>query len=216
MSIDEIGAKIVEQARSQQGIEIACVFFGILCVWQTVRESVWCWFTGTIQVVLTGYVVFRAGLYADFVLQILYVVLNGYGLYQWMYGGDKKSPLKITRLSPRESTGIFFLALPLLTVGMALVLRKLQPDSTTYVLDALTTSLSLLAQVMLARKKLENWFVWIAANFIYIGLYGYKDLYLLSAMQIIFIALSLRGWFKWRETLIKQEPAAEVTCPSAI
>jgi len=216
MSIEEMGAKIVEQARSQQGIEIACVVFGILCVWQTVRESAWCWFTGTIQVVLTGYVVFRAGLYADFGLQILYVVLNGYGLYQWLYGGDEKSRLKVTRTTRAGYAIVLFFALPMLTGVMAGVLRHFQPDSKTYWLDALSTALSLIAQVGLARKKLENWWVWIVANFIYIGLYAYKDLYYLSAMQIVFIALSLRGWFKWRESLVKQNAVAEVTCVSEI
>lgn len=212
----DILAKIIEQAASQQGIEWACVVFGILCVWQTVRESVWCWLTGTIQVLLTGYVVFRAQLYADFVLQILYVVLNGYGLYQWLYGGDRKSPLKVTRTTRVGHTLIFLIALPALTCGLASVLRYVQVDSKTYWLDALTTALSIVAQVMLARKKLENWWVWIVANTIYIGLYAYKDLYYLSAMQIVFIALSLRGWFQWRASLLKPEPLVQVTCPSAI
>jgi len=216
MSAGEIVDKIIVQAASQQGIEIACVVFGILCVWQTVRENPWCWLTGTIQVVLTGYVVFRAGLFADFGLQILYVVLNGYGLYQWLYGGEKKSVLKVSTTSLRDRLILIVLVLPIITLAMVSMLRLVQSDSKTVWLDAYTTALSLVAQVMLANKKLENWFFWVAANLIYIGLYGYKELYYLSAMQIVFIALSVRGWMNWRETLIKQKPGAEVTCPSAI
>lgn len=216
MTVNEIVTKIVEQAASQQGIEIACGVFGILCVWQTVRENPWCWFTGTVQVVLTGYVVFRAGLYADFGLQILYVVLNGYGLHQWLYGGEKKSALKVTALSFAGYIFVFCFTLPGLTIPIAYGLHHIQPDSTTYWLDAFTTSLSLVAQVMLARKKLENWWIWIAANVIYVGLYGYKELYYLAAMQPVFIALSLMGWLRWRKSLVKQNTDTEVTCPSAI
>lgn len=216
MSVHDIVTKIVEQAASQQGIEIACVVFGILCVWQTVRENPWCWLTGTIQVVLTGYVVFRAGLFADFGLQILYVVLNGYGLYQWLYGGDRKTKLKVSSTSLRDRLILIVVVLPILTVSMVSVLRLVQSDSKTVWLDAYTTGLSLVAQVMLARKKLENWFFWIAANVIYIGLYGYKELYYLAAMQIVFIALSVRGWMQWRQALVKPAADDQVTCSGAM
>ena len=71
-------------------------------------------------------------------------------------------------------------------------------DSNVPYWDAVTTVLSLVAQYMLAKKLLENWWVWIAANTLYIGLYVYKELHLVAGLQVVFIALSVMGYLRWK------------------
>jgi nicotinamide mononucleotide transporter len=213
MSVHDILHNLFEQARSQNVLEIAALLSGIMCVWQTVRENAWCWITGTVNVVLIAYLVFQAGLFADFALQILYVLLNAYGFYQWLHGGEKRSELHISTTPLRMRLLLFAGVLPLMTLLLSQILHEFQPDSTTYMLDAYTTSLSICAQMMLAHKKLENWGVWITANIIYIGLYGYKGLYYLAFMQIVFIALSIKGWRDWRVALLKQRASDRRIAP---
>lgn len=84
-------------------------------------------------------------------------------------------------------------------------------DSTPF-LDALTTVLSLVAQYMLTRKLLENWYVWITVDVIYIGLYIYKDLYLTGFLYAIFLCMCIVGLVQWRKALLN-EPVAPVAAP---
>jgi nicotinamide mononucleotide transporter len=68
-------------------------------------------------------------------------------------------------------------------------------------LDALTTVASLIALFMTGRKLLESWWVWIAVNIVYIGLYVYKGLLLTAVLYAIFAALSVIGLLNWRQRL---------------
>jgi nicotinamide mononucleotide transporter len=61
--------------------------------------------------------------------------------------------------------------------------------------------MSLLAQWMIAKKKIENWIIWIIADLIYVGMYIYKDLYLTAFLYFIFILLAIKGYFDWKISL---------------
>jgi nicotinamide mononucleotide transporter len=67
--------------------------------------------------------------------------------------------------------------------------------------DAVTVALSLVAQYALTRKWLENWFIWIIANVIYIGLGVSAQSYQFAALQLVYIALSLMGYRHWMKDL---------------
>ena len=73
-------------------------------------------------------------------------------------------------------------------------------DSTTELADAGTTAASLVAQYMLNRRWLQNWFVWIAVDVVYIGLYGYKGLWITAALYLGFLAVCAGGFRAWRRT----------------
>lgn len=77
--------------------EVAGVAFGVVAVWLTVRENVWCWPTGLVNVVLSGVVFAQARLYADMGLQAVYVALCLYGWYAWLHGGADHGVLHVSR-----------------------------------------------------------------------------------------------------------------------
>ena len=84
----------------------------------------------------------------------------------------------------------------LATLGLAWLLRH-WTNSTVPVLDSLITALSLAAQFMMARKWIENWGVWILANFLSVGLLIYKGLYLTSGLYAVFQVLCVLGLAEW-------------------
>ena len=71
-------------------------------------------------------------------------------------------------------------------------------DSDVVMLDSITTSLSLTAMLLLARRKVENWLYWIVADIIYIPLFIYKGLYVTSLQYMVFLYLAIRGYDEWK------------------
>jgi nicotinamide mononucleotide transporter len=178
---------------------------GLLNVWLLVRQHILNWPLGILNVALLMLVFWAAGLYADAGLQILYVLLGLYGWWAWRYGGAGRSQLIV-----RATTGREWLAQAVagvvLTAGLALFLDRLT-SSTVPLADALTTALSLLATYGQSRKLVENWWLWIVADLIYIPLYGYKDLWLTAILYVAFLALCVAGLRTWRSALRKPVPA---------
>jgi nicotinamide mononucleotide transporter len=180
---------------------------GLVTVWLVVRQHIANWPLGILNVLLLMLVFWTSGLYADSGLQIVYVVLGLYGWWSWLYGGAHHSRLAVRRTSGAEWVWLAVAGVAL-TGGLWLFLDRLT-GSTVPLADALTTALSLLATYGQCRKLLESWWLWIAADLIYIPLYGYKDLWLTAVLYVAFLALCVLGLGAWRAAL-QADRAADV------
>ncbi|MCL4837623.1 MAG: nicotinamide riboside transporter PnuC [Thermoanaerobaculia bacterium] len=180
-------------------LELLGVLTGVVAVWLTVRQNVWCWPVGLVNVALFAVVFARARLYADAGLQGVYFALCLYGWWAWLHGGRDRGPLAVTR-SPRRER----LALAVLAVAGAALLGTLLHRGTNAsfpYLDSALTAGSLAAQWLQARKRLENWLVWIAVDVVYVGMYVAKELHLTALLYAGFTALAVAGLREWRRSL---------------
>jgi nicotinamide mononucleotide transporter len=188
---------------------------GLACVWLVVRQHIANWPVGIVNVLLLMVAFGTAGLYADASLQIVYVVLGFYGWWAWWRRGSGETgvqqmgaqqtgsgetalgqePLHVRTTSKTEW---FWLALGGLasTVVLYFLLRD-ELGSTVPLADAITTALSLVATYGQCRKLLENWWIWILADVIYVPLYAYKHLYLTTVLYVVFLTLSVIGLVTW-------------------
>ena len=169
---------------------------GLVNVWLLVRQHILNWPLGILNVLLLMVVFWSAGLYADASLQIVYVVLGLYGWWAWRRGGERGGEL-VVRLTTRAEWLALTGAGVVLTGGLWLFLDRLT-GSTVPLADAVTTALSLLATYGQTRKLVENWWLWIAADLIYIPLYGYKDLWLTAILYVAFLILCILGLRAWQ------------------
>jgi nicotinamide mononucleotide transporter len=169
---------------------------GFVNVWLLVRQHILNWPVGILNVVLLMVVFWQYGLYGDAGLQIVYVVLGLYGWWLWRYGGARRTRLTVRGTGRWE--WIYLAAAGLvLTVVLWLFLDRLT-ESTVPLADAITTALSLMATYGQSRKLVESWWLWIAADLIYIPLYAYKDLWLTALLYIAFLILCVFGLRAWR------------------
>lgn len=181
-------------------LEIIATVFGLWSVICYVRESVWSWPTGLINVALSIVLFWNGKLYAESALQVIYVVLQLYGWWLWLRGGEHHTGVVITRTSLRLWSLLTVIALvSIVLIGLGL---GRWTDSTTPWWDAIPVVLSLVAQWMISYKKLENWLVWILVDLISIPLMIHKELYLFAGLYVLFLVLcclGLRAWLKtWR------------------
>ena len=180
-------------------IELFALVFGLVAVYFNTREMIWGWPVGIVGVVLSGVILYEARLYSDLILHILYVILGFYGWYEWVYGGEGKKQLDVSTLAP----GLILLLIGLGGVGTAVIgyLFDRYTDADLAYWDAFTTSFSLVGQYMLAKKKIENWILWIVVDAIASGMYLYKDLKFLALLYALYLGLATYGYFNWRKSM---------------
>ncbi len=173
---------------------------GVGCVWLAARENIWNWPVAIVNAVSYIIVFFGAKLYADCGLQMVYVSISLYGWWSWRHGGRNRSELPVCRMKWTQAP--LFAAATLASTAVLVLLLRRFTDSTVPFWDALTTSMSLVAQYMLARKIIDNWLLWMAADVLYVALYIYKGLYLTGVLYVIFFALCVAGWVRWQKQLV--------------
>lgn len=168
---------------------------GAGCVLLAARRNIITFPLGIVNNLVFIVLFFGAALYADVGLQVVYLVLGVLGWLGWSRNRAADTTLRITRM-PRRAI------LPLAAVavaGTALITWALHSytDSTTEIADAATVSVSLVAQYMLNKRWLENWFVWIAVDIAFIGLFLYKGLTITALLYLLFIGLCVLGYRGW-------------------
>ncbi|NJL55038.1 nicotinamide mononucleotide transporter [bacterium] len=177
-------------------IELTATIFGVLCVWLIIRQSIWCWPAGLVQVTLFVYIFYEARLYSDMLLHIIYIFLQLYGWYHWQYGSRVHTSLPVTTLTRTllltwVGTGIVG------TFALGFTMQTFTDAALPYA-DAFTTVMSLIAQWLLARKNLENWGFWIAVDVVAIRVYLARDLYLTTGLYTLFLVMAIAGFIAWR------------------
>lgn len=181
-------------------IEVIAFISGIVNIYLLTRCSLWNWFFGIITVSLYAIIFFRTKLYADMGLQGVFLIFQFYGLYQWCYGNRGKKPIAMQIMHYSKGLSLVLAAI-VLFVSISFILKH-NTDSTTIYADTTITTLSLIAQWMMSKKYLHHWVLWIVIDFISIGLYISKNLYLTSLLYSVFLLLCIKGYYRWRETLI--------------
>jgi nicotinamide mononucleotide transporter len=180
-------------------VEILGFITGALCVWLLARQNIWNWPIGIANNIFYIVVFLKSGLYGDSGLQAAYIVLAGYGWWTWVSPHREHSELPVTR-----TTGKQWLWLIPVTAAAALILRISLAEytpSTVPAWDGLTTALSLAATWGQCKKLLECWWIWIAADVIYIPLYVYKGLRLTAVLYLVFMLLCIAGLRAWHKAL---------------
>ncbi|MCX4777449.1 nicotinamide riboside transporter PnuC [Streptomyces sp. NBC_01264] len=192
--------------------EILGFVTGAACVWLVARQHIANWPIGIANNVFFIVLFAQSGLYADAGLQIVFIALAAYGWWSWTHGGG---PGTTTALPVRRTTAAEWTALAaagaVAVLALTLLLSR-ATDSTVPFWDALTTGLSLAATYGQCRKLVESWWLWIAADLVYIPLYAYKGLYLTSLLYVGFLALCVAGLLGWRRAL----PARGATAGTAV
>ena len=198
---------LLEAIRALTPLETAGFASGLLYVLLAARESAWCWAAGLVNVAAFFAISYKAQLYSDMGLQVLYLALTLYGTYMWLFGGSKQKneQLHISKTNRKTWTALLLLSL-LGTLLMGYLLNH-HTDTDVPYWDALTTALSIAATWMTARKKLENWLIWIFVDPIYVGLYFYKGWYLSSLLFVIYTLIAIAGYFAWKRTYRQQKNA---------
>ena len=182
-------------------LEAGAVICALAYMVLVAREHIACWAFAFISTALFTYVFFEAALSFSMLLNIYYMVMAGYGYWQWRQPALHSSDTK-TAIHTRSST----FHVRLIGVGLLVcaVLISLSVDTSmdkamwVGVLDIMVSVFSVIATVMVAHKVYENWFYWMAINAAAVVLYSLSELYMSAGLFVIYFVFSIYGWREWR------------------
>jgi nicotinamide mononucleotide transporter len=177
-------------------LELVSFVLAVITVALNIRQVHWAWLFAIISSACYGVVFYGARLYGDMGLQLVFAVVSVWGWYQWLHGGGGDRALPVTTLNVRGSVQ----ALLAWAIGFALLSTFLARFTNSDVphIDGFLTAGSLVGQVLLSRKKVENWHVWIAVDVLYVGLYMFKGLMLTAILYALFCVMAVVGLLAWR------------------
>lgn len=177
---------------------------GAICVWLAGRRNVWNYPVGIANNVVLFLVFVGAGLYATATLQIVYLLMGVHGWWRWTRGAEQSRSFVVR--TPRKAWPWLALAAVVGTVVLVWVLTSFT-DSQVAIADAATTAASLVAQYMLNRKWIENWFVWIGVDIAFVALSVVAGLWVIAALYLLFIGLCVIGYRSWRHVAFAEREA---------
>ena len=180
--------------------ETAGFLLALVMVVCNIRTLHWGWPLAIASSLLYFFVFKDRLLYAQAGLQLVFAALALWGWWQWLrQSGQAQPTLVIQRLSVR-GWWLVASASMVLWPALALLLQHFT-DSDVAWWDALPTALSLVGQVLLGRKYIENWLVWWVVNVISVALFVHQALWLTAVLYALFAAMSAWGWRAWQRKL---------------
>ncbi len=186
--------------------ETFAALVSVAAVWLTTQRHPWCWPVGLLSVALYAWVFLDARLYSDMLLQGVFAVAIVYGWNRWLHHLGDDGRVRVTALSRR-------LALTHIALGAAAALAlgwfmHRHTNAALPWLDSTLAAYSMVAQWWGIRRHTAVWWMWIAVDLVYVGLYAYKELFVTAVLYAGFLLLAVGGLRAWRQAAAAQAAIA--------
>lgn len=176
-------------------LEIAAFILNVLGVWLTSKQYRICWLVNIIAVILYMIIFYQVHLYADALLQGVFIIMQLYGWLSWTKASAAK-PLHAGYMNQAVMARSLLIGT---AAGLVLgLLFSAYTQASLPWLDSMLASFSLVASYWAARKYIESWAMWCVLDAIYVLMYLHKSLNLTAFLYFIFILLALNGWRMWK------------------
>jgi len=175
----------------------------VLLVW---RRSIINWPVSIIGTILFGILFYQIQLYADFFEQVYYFVTAFWGWYSWKTYQKNKNVDKIgITVNTRKANAFWVAGIIVATALFSAILANIHiwlpslfpVPASLVVLDAGTTVMSFAATILMIRRRVESWVLWVLVDVIAIGLYWYKDVPFIALLYVAFLVIASFGLVDW-------------------
>ena len=204
--MNEIVQDILNYALSIDLYELSGLIFGILAVWYLIKESILTWPAGILYVLVSFVVFWKIQLYGDLLLHVIFLVLNIYGWYFWVFGKkENEEELPITTYSLNQNLIVLLISIVgiwgfgFFLANINTIWSHIPPAALPY-WDSTTSILSVTGIWLMTKKKLENWYYWFVVDVLACGIYFYKGIYFYSFLYGVYIAMAVSGYLAWKKS----------------
>ncbi|WP_333599556.1 nicotinamide riboside transporter PnuC [Flavobacterium sp.] len=182
-------------------LENVAILFGLLSVWFAKKDNIWVFPTGIINTAIYVYLLWKWSLLGDMMINFYYVVMSIYGWYHWTRKKDNVVEFPISRmtLSEKKWSLVIFVLTVLFVVAVYTFFDKFT-HWTSYV-DTLVTGIFFVGMWLMARRKIENWILWIIGDIVSVPMYFAKGYTCTSIEYLFFTIIAIFGYLEWKKTL---------------
>ncbi|TAG67216.1 MAG: nicotinamide riboside transporter PnuC [Burkholderiales bacterium] len=182
-------------------LEVVAFVLALAMVICSAYEKPLTWPLAIVSSALYVWLFYVSKLYGETIVNVFFVLSGLYGWFQWLFGHRDRSrePLRVARL-PSRGLALTVAAWAIGWLAFGAFLARFT-DSDVPWADAFVTAGSFVGTVLLAKKYIENWPVWIVVNAASVALFIYKSLWLTTLLYAILFAFSFWGWRIWRRAL---------------
>lgn len=199
--LDQIAFKVLDYPISY--VELIGTLFGLISVYYASKANILTWPTGIINEIALFVLFFQIQLYADMFLQVYFFVVTIFGWYKWK---SNTADVPVTSVGSLKWIIVLMIAG---TAGVGYMISHIHTWLPAYFhlpaaypfADSFVMVGSIIATVLLARKQLENWYLWIIVDVVSIVVYLLKGIYFLSLEYVIFLGLASFGLYRWTKQL---------------
>ncbi|MDD3740680.1 MAG: nicotinamide riboside transporter PnuC [Bacteroidales bacterium] len=185
-------------------IEVTAAALGLFGIFLQIRQNHWYWLTSIIMVSFYIVVFYDSRFYADMSFQFYYLIVSIYGWYFWLSGRRKNNTENLVAYKLKPVQWLYTLGISVIMFFAIYFILKNFTNTDVAMGDAFTTSLSIVATWLLARKIIENWLFWIVVDLVSSGLYIYKALYPTAILFVVLTVLAVVGYYKWKRFLVNE------------
>lgn len=182
-------------------LELTAILFGLLSVWFAKKNNILVFPTGIINTAIYVFLLWKWSLLGDMMINFYYVIMSIYGWYIWTRKKDKVDEFPISKITSFEiKKGILlFLASITLVVSVYIFFEKFT-HWTSYI-DTFVTGIFFVGMWLMARRKIENWILWIIGDIISIPMYFAKGYTFTSIQYVFFTIIAIYGYLEWKKIL---------------
>lgn len=184
-------------------LELIAVGFGIISVLFAKKNNILVYPTGLVSTIIFVYILLEFQLYGDLIINFYYSIMSILGWYLWSRAKNGADEFPISMMNRKDFViSLLIFVVTLLFVVLVYLFFDKFTNWTAYV-DALTTGLFFVGMWLMAKRKVENWILWIVADAISVPLYFHKGLTFSSFQFVIFTILAILGYLEWKKLLHK-------------
>lgn len=202
MTYEEILKQFVDGMRNTTLPEYIAVFAGIASVWFSRIENIWVYPVGLISTVIYIFLSVEGSLYGEASVNLYYTIMSIYGWVLWLKKDKQQHYVVTVQFSTRREwmQQLLFFAFFYIAIFSALTwLKHAFYSATIPWADAFASATAFTGMWLMAKKKVESWYWWIATNIASIPLYFVKQYVFTSVFYFILFIMAVFGLLEWKK-----------------
>ena len=179
-------------------LELAANFFTVVCIVLAGRNNIHTWWTGIVGCILFGVMFYSVQLYADATLQIFFLITGIMGWIAWAPKHMITVTDRIINIASRRYMGVAVGLAVMVAIGYGWLLHSFTNAYAPWI-DSTVLAFSVVAQLLLMSRSIQNWKVWILVNTLSVPLFWSRELYLTSVLYGFFWVNAVYSLFHWNK-----------------